>query len=156
MTKPPWKTSEAKKLLYMDILSGDVYETQPKEEIYRSRPEYAEYDFQNFKVNLRNLRASMKKKQEAAEIGTNAFHHDMRIQPSLLRRDGLFWPDSAALKLLKEDIDSGVQATLSSREFWESRDEYKEFTFPYFSSHVRQELRGRRERAYWMFQKKKK
>ena len=92
----PWKTSEAKKLLYNDILSGDVYETQELEEIYMSRPEYAHYDFDNFKVNLRNLRNAIKKKQMAAEIDENAYHHDMSIVPSVLRRTGVFWPDSMA------------------------------------------------------------
>ena len=137
----PWKTSEAKKLLYKDILSDDVYETQDLKEIYMSRPEYAAYDFENFKVNLRNLRASIKKKQKAAETGEIAFAHDMSMQPPLLRRrDGVFWPDLTAKKSLKLDIDSGIQATFSSREFWESRVEYQEFTFKCFTEHVRQEL----------------
>ena len=120
-----------------------------------SRPEYAEYDFENFKVNLRNLRAVIKKKQKDAETGEIAYAHDMSIQPPLLRRSGTFWPDSMAKKSLKLDIDNGIQATLSSKEFWESRVEYQEFTLKCFTEHVRQDLRGRRERAYWSFQKQK-
>jgi hypothetical protein len=122
-----------------------------------SRPEYAHYNFENFKVNLRNLRAAVKKKQTAAETGESALLHDIGIVPSVFRRTtGVFWPDSLACQYLKQDIDSEIQATMSSRNFWESRDEYKEFTYKCFTNHVRQELRTRRERAYWSFQNSKK
>ena len=60
MTTKPWKNSEAKKLLCNDILSAHFYEAQDKKEISMSQPEYAKYNFENFKVNLRLLSRNRK------------------------------------------------------------------------------------------------
>ena len=148
-----WKGSKAKKLLFDDIVAGDVYDTQCIKEIYMSRPEYANFEYKNFVTNLRNLRAAIRRDKGAAELSMKAYKHDMSLEPSLLKRKAPFWPDSAAFQCLKRDIDDGVQARMSTKELWEFRSEYKEFAFHCFSEHVRQTLRNRRLRSYGLFQK---
>ena len=52
----PWHYSEAKQLLHTDIIDGSVdYDEMSDEEIYLSRPEYADYSFDSFKTYLKNL-----------------------------------------------------------------------------------------------------
>ena len=114
-----WNGSEAKKLLFDDIISGDVYDTQCIIEIYMSQPEYANFKYKIFVTNLRNLWAAIRRDKVAAEASMNEYKHNTSLEPSSLKRKEPFWPDSAAFQCLKRDIDNGVQEQMSTKEIWE-------------------------------------
>ena len=150
----PWKGSEAKKLLYDDLLSGEVDETMAPQEVFMMRAEYSLYPYHNFVSNLRNLRLSIKKRKESATRSENALRNDISL--GVIQRKLPYWPDSEACFLLKQDIASGVFKQMSKRELWLSRDAYQAFSLPSFSDHIRQSLRLSKERAYWSFINSKK
>ena len=153
---PPWKKSKAKELLMKDLLSGDVDDSMTAAEVFMLRPEYSLNKYSNFVTNLRNLRAALKRAKEAAVRGDAALQHDRNLQPSVIERTKLYWPDSQANYFLKIDVNSDKVSTMTKKDLWLSRLEYQEFTYKSFYAHVRQEIRSRKERAYWSFQKMKK
>ena len=153
-TALPWKGSEAKKLLYDDLLSGEVDETMGPREVFMMRPEYSLFPYNNFVSNLRNLRLSIKKRKESALRSENALRNDLSI--GIIQRKLPYWPDSEACCRLNEDIASGVVESMTKRELWLSREAYQAFTLLSFSDHVRQCIRLSKERAYWSFINAKK
>ena len=153
---PKRKNSKAKKLLVEDLLSGDVDKSMTAAEVFMLRPEYSLYKYTNFVTNLRNLRAALQKAKDAAARSELAFQHDRNVQPSVICRTKLYWPESQASSSLKIDIESGRVLIMTKKDLWLSRLEYQEFSYKSFYDHVRQELRTRTERAYWGFQKMKK
>ena len=154
MEPTPWKDSDAKKLLYDDLVSGDVDDEMKPKEVFMMRPEYSLYDYSNFVTNLRNLRLSLRKKQESAARSESAFNNDMNV--GMIDRRRPYWPDSEAHRTLVKDISSGFLDSMSTRELWLSKDAYQFFTYPCFSDHVRQHVRQTKERAYWSFKNGKK
>jgi hypothetical protein len=74
----PWKTSQAKHLLQEDILSGKVTIGMKAEEIYEMRVEYKNYKLRSFKINLKNLQASILKLYEAAETASQGYENYLR------------------------------------------------------------------------------
>ena len=135
MDPPPWKDSEAKKLLLEDLLSGEVDDRMSPQEVFMTRAEYSLYTYTNFVSNLRNLRTSLRKQKECA-----------------LRNKKLpYWPDSEACRWLQQDITFGAVQAMSKRELWLSREAYQAFTLRCFSDHIRQSICLSKERAYWSF-----
>ena len=62
-----WNGSEAKKLLFDDIISGDVYYTQCVKEIYIPWPEYAKFKYKNFVTTLQNLQVAITSGQRSCQ-----------------------------------------------------------------------------------------
>ena len=151
---PPWKDSEAKKLLYDDLVSEEVDDTMEPKEVFMMRPEYSLYTYTNFVSNLRNLRASIRKKKEGASNSEIALRNDLSL--GMIARRQPYWPDSEASRLLIDDITSGVVGALSKKDLWLSREEYQAFPYTCFSDHVRQHIRLTKERSYWSFVNSKK
>ena len=60
-----WRNSLAKKLLRQDILDGIVSPTMAPDIVFDMRKEYNDYNFHNFKTNLKNLFGSIER--EAAK-----------------------------------------------------------------------------------------
>ena len=59
-----WITSEEKKILRKDIISGAVSENIPADLVYDMHEGiYHDFPYDNFKVNLKNLIAAIKKKR---------------------------------------------------------------------------------------------
>ena len=75
----PWKDSEAKKLLYKDLLSGDVDDEMEPKEVFMMRAEYSLYEYVNFVTNLRNLRTAIRKKKEGAARSESALLNDVNL-----------------------------------------------------------------------------
>ena len=153
---PPWRSSKAKKLLFDDIVNGDVIDSMAPAEVFMMRPEYSLYKYSSFVSNLRNLRASIKRLKKCADRDQRALYHDFSLTPSIIIRTKPRWAGSLAHSLLKVDIDSGASTRMTSNELWLSRTEYQEFPILCFKRHIRQELNSRKERAYWSFQSSKK
>ena len=146
---PPWKGSQAKKLLYDDLVEGDVDDTMEPKEVFMMRAEYSLYPYNNFVTNLRNLRASIRKKREGASNSEIALRNDLSL--GMIARRKPYWPDSAASRLLIDDINLGVVETMSKKDLWLSREEYQAFPYTCFADHVRQHIRLTKERSYWSF-----
>ena len=54
------------------------------------------------------------------------------------------WDGSAAQKQLKHDIDNGKHLTMTNKELRLTSEDYKRWTLPVFSDHVKQELNRRK------------
>jgi hypothetical protein len=68
-----WKNSKAKRLLYKDIVEGEVppdatdadgRSTMQLSVIYLMHPEFAEYDYEKFSSRLSSLRAAIVKERQ--------------------------------------------------------------------------------------------
>ena len=57
----PWKESDAKQQLMLEILCGDVTIDSIWSEVYDSNPLYQEYPRKNFRGNMKNLINSLAK-----------------------------------------------------------------------------------------------
>jgi uncharacterized protein (UPF0332 family) len=66
------------------------------------------------------------------------------------------WHGSKAEMLLKKDIDEERHKAFSTRDLWQTRDEYKQFSSKKFIKHVHQELNSRKQSMYWQNKKSKK
>ena len=154
MDPPPWKDSEAKKLLLEDLLSGEVDDRMSPQEVFMTRAEYSLYTYTNFVSNLRNLCTSLHKQKEGALRNENALSHDLSL--GIVQRKLPYWPDSEACRWLQQDITFGAVQAMSKRELWLSREAYQAFTLRCFSDHIRQSICLSKERAYWSFKNSKK
>jgi hypothetical protein len=150
----PWRHSEAKMLLYKDIIDGEVTDDIEAELVYGMREEYQAYEFKNFKTNLKNLRCTINTHQSKADEDMNALFHDMHLLPK--KENTSVWHGSEAEKLLKQDIDEERNKGISTRDFWLTREEYKEFPSKKFIKHVHQGLNSRKQSKYWQHKMTKK
>ena len=156
MEPPPWKSSEAKKLLFADIVSGEATDWMSPAEVFMMHPDYSLYKYSSFVANLRNLRIAVKKLKESAALSQRALHHDICLMPPVIMRTKPRWAGSFASRFLKEDVESGASTRMASNELWLSRAIYQAFSLASFKGHIHQEMNSRRERAYWSFQSSKK
>jgi hypothetical protein len=144
--KIPWKDSDAKKMLYKEIMAGLVPLEAPKDddgqftepalcEIYAMQPEYAYYDVEKFLGRLSLLRKTIKEANTRAKDYEEAFNnYKQNHQPSAFSHKGCInWQGSDAQVLLLEDIEAGKLEQLGKKELWGKRPEYYEcFPLPAF------------------------
>jgi hypothetical protein len=145
--KLTWAKSQAKKLLEEDILGGIIDGMDPKT-VFKQRPEYAEFPYEQFRARLLALRKQILDKQELAIWDSNAVVHDQQIHPKNMHN--LFgmprWYGSEAEKLLRQDMDEGKHTMMSPMMLYESREAYFEnYSLKVFWSHLNQECRRRRK-----------
>ena len=85
-----WEKSKAKKILYNDIINGNVpleskfednTSTMKLQDIYLMRPEYAQYDYKKFSSRLSSLRKTISANQERAEDDQDAFELFVQNNP---------------------------------------------------------------------------
>jgi hypothetical protein len=147
-----WKKSAAKALLYADIVSGDVHEDMEPFLVYGMKVEYQEYEYRNFKTNLRNLLKVVRKHQGRASRDAAAVDNDILVRPP--RDNDLSWHGSTAQKLLQQDFKNGfTEDGRKPKDIYDSRPEYKLFKLRTFR-HQLYDLRQSKERIYWMNLKK--
>ena len=157
MTRPQWKNSKAKSLLTDDILNGTVPDTMVAKDVYQMREDYKAFDYQHFRSNLYNLRKTLKKHQDRANVDTEALAYDVQIRHNRGKKNlGISWCGSEAERLLKLDIDNGNHMGVKPSELRNTRKEYQCFPLIVFRKHIHQEVRGRREKSYWMNRKQTK
>lgn len=156
-----WAKSKAKILLRDDILIGAVTDRMSANEIFHSRPEFMEYDYEKFYTNLRNLRESLEKDQKRMQRDCEFYGHDRALLVSLRatnppRRDPeKSWHKSKARKSLKKDIDNGKHFQMKPSELYmqPDRPEYREFEPEEFRKHIHQEVDERAARLVRMQKK---
>jgi hypothetical protein len=153
----PWKNSKAKELLSEDIIAGIVDEGMEYRSVYLMREDYHKYNIKNFQVNLRNLIKAIRGKQEAAKSDQAALTRDNEIKNARtqqLQHVPKRWNGSRAEELLGIDIKNGAHRTMTPRQLWHQREEYKEFDATIFRKHVHQESRRRIANSYWLDKQK--
>ena len=85
-----WEKSKAKKILYNNIINGNVpleskfednTSTMKLQDIYLMRPEYAQYDYKKFSSRLSSLWKTISANQERAEDDQDAFELFVQNNP---------------------------------------------------------------------------
>ena len=150
--KITWKKSEAKRLLYKDIMDGDVpleakynlgLSTMPLRDIYIMHPQYALYCYDKFSSRLSSLRKTIKDANARAKDDEEAFQkYKQNHPPSEVCHNGCIqWQGSEARELLLEDMEE-LHITLGKEELWGKRPEYFEyFPLKVFRDKIYQEIR---------------
>jgi hypothetical protein len=156
---PQWKNSEAKELLNSEIISGVVTPDMDSKQVYNMHPSlYHQYQFQNFVVNLRNLREVIATNHARMIADCELYGHDMAIVPTVGFRSEpgyLPWHRSKAPTLLAEDIAKGKHKIFSAVQLHASRPEYQVFPLKQFGKFIHQEV-DRCNKKEFRFQRKQK
>lgn len=133
----------AKPILEKDILEGRVPGTMEAKDVRALRPEYQGVKAENFKTNLKALRARLKKNKitsswELAELRKDQGNHP---RPDTNCRGEPQWDKSDAQRLLRQDVSEGKHLEMKPQQLYNTRNEYKMFTLKTFGEHVPQEVR---------------
>ena len=131
--KIKWANSEAKFLLREDIIGGVVTQGMKAREIYSMRPCYADFDYVNFRTNLRAMRLSVEKDLGRAEEDEKYFIHDMHYFGAMANDS---WHRSEACQKLKEDMASGKCEGMKPMELYHTRLEYRAFPLKKFRNEI--------------------
>ena len=138
-----WENSEAKKILYQDLLNGHVplearangKSTTKLQDIYAMHPEYSLYSYRQFSSRLRSLRTTAKRTLTRKTNDMNAFKICVQNHaPSFFSKKGYIqWQGSDAQRWLIEDMKAGLHKQNKPKVFWQSRASYcEEFPLPVF------------------------
>lgn len=141
----------AKPILRKDYLEGLVTTEMKRAEVHRMRPEYKAVPIDNFGTNWNKMKLSFLEFRVRARRDEQAFANDRQKHPKNSDR----WDGSEAQKLMKCDIQQGLNNGKKPKEFWLSRDQFQEWDFNKFKSHVWQEQRSKYMSNYWLVKKKK-
>lgn len=153
--KVKWKDSEARRLLYKDVVDGvipleakfgDGTTSMALQDIYTSRVEFASYDYDKFSGRLATIRAIVKLLTQRTEEDEEAFDTYVANHPASLydRKGFIQWQGSKSQELAKLDIEAGLLAQ-GYRSLYTSRQEYfMEYDFREFSDKIRQEIKTKK------------
>ena len=131
-------------------MDGEINESTSYAEVYYSDLEYQKYPKENFRTNLKNLIAALRKKEKWAEYDHRAIISDQIRFPrrEVTSRGHKYWDTSEAAKLLKIDIEQKVNKTMSMRNFHESNEAYLEFDYNVFRKHVHQQINSLLKKSF--------
>jgi hypothetical protein len=155
----PWEIVKA--LLIADIQEGKVPPTMSPKVVYSMRVEYRrQVEYRQFRTNLNNLRKSLKAVNDRAIVDRAAVAHDQ--QRRLVHQNITLaassshhrWDASEAQRLLKLDVNNEMHRTMAPKELRMTRCEYKAFPLNVFRKHIHQEVRSRKETAYWQVRRR--
>jgi len=162
-----WRHSEAKKLLYADIIAG-IIPVDEKEmdaaavyQHYSTDPNFLLSDFHDKKLfpgRLKRLREKIQGKDSRMERDAKALAGDRMMfpKPTTDFRGTTRWADSEAKKLLLKDIDNNLHLTLTKKKLWKSKPECQEIDLDIFRGRVYQEIKARKFQAYVKHKRKEK
>lgn len=151
--KVKWRKSKAKRILYDFLRNGTVplvqtdadgNETMPVEDILKLHKEFEMYDPDKFESRLRSLRKKILELDDRAAEDRKAFDiFNKNHQVSHFSHKGYIqWQGSDAQELIWDDIEDGKLESMTKKELWESRPEYKEeFPLEAFRKKIEQEIR---------------
>ena len=159
-----WRSSSTKSHLRQSILSGAVTDDMDADVVYNFHDNYKKFPFENFKVNLNNLRGRVKKEIERMRIDCEAYGHDRALLKTFCSgvcRTGtdsnVPWHDSDARKFLMEDVANGKNKVMKPSALQKTRQEYMDMDLAKFRRRLYQTVDfqlKRESRAH--FDKKKK
>jgi hypothetical protein len=149
---PNWKDSDAKKLLYQDLISGLIpLEDMEPRVVYLQRPEFADFEISHFRDRLRDLRRQITDKNNSAASDSAALARDRLIYPKKTHnhRGEPRWEGSEAERLLRLDMDDGKHNRMKPMDLYNSREEYyANYPLAVFRGHINQEDKRRKYIAY--------
>ena len=159
-TPPAWRTSEAKKALFLLLENdhdGDLHAKDPKD-VQKLSHLFQAYEYANFKTNLKNLKASIAKDKGATKKDEEIFLHDRSVIQSKENCDRGYprWSISQAKRSLRKDIQDKKHENIKPKQLWKTRPEYQKFPHDVFRKHIYQEEISQVGRSYWMHKKKMK
>ena len=157
-----WKNSQAKAQLELDILAEVVDEESNPEDVYDHWPElYHDYDFNNFKTNLKSLLEKIAGQRSRAYFDTDAYENDRELNPFPMF-DGhgrLQWDGSEAQRLVRKDIDDGLfdddNNKPKPRDYWMSNEEFRMYELEQFRKHIYKEIKGLKSRVFFEDKKRR-
>jgi hypothetical protein len=159
-TSTPWEIAKA--LLINDIRDGKLPPTMSPKVAYSMKVEYKNVEYCHFRTNLNSLRKSLKVINDRAIADKAAVSHDQEqllVHQDLMRTRTIanphHWDMSEAQRFLKLDVDDGKHCTMLPKELRMTREEYKAFPLDVFRKHIHQEVRSRKETAYWQVRTRK-
>jgi len=152
----PWKYSKARDLLEKDIKDGTVDATMHPAQVFIMRPEFSEFDYDFFAKRLETLQESLGELKTLAHIDARALAHDLALGMRKNSKPYPLWQGSCAERLLKEDLDDGLDLIMKPEKLKGKRPEYDPWPLDVFRNHIHQELRARKERPYWLGRRKHK
>lgn len=152
---PNWHTSEAKKLLENDLISGKIplhngNDGMEPKDVYLQRPEFAEFSYEYFRDRLRAIRNQISEKKSLASTDSIALSNDQRIHPRSTHnsRGEPRWEGSIAEQLLKSDVSKGRHTTMRPQDLYQSRPEYyNNYPLSVLRKHIDQEVRRQKTRT---------
>jgi hypothetical protein len=149
MAPVKWAKSDAKKLLYKDIVDGVIDGMQPRMVYHLTRPEYLEYNEDNFCTNCRNLRKAIQKVQNKSISAQRAYDYDQAFPVS--NRHGFQSHKSVEQALLREDVVEGTVEGKTPIQIRESRVEFQqlEMTPEQWRNHLWHEKRRFLRKQRW-------
>ena len=139
---PKWADSEAKKILKQDIIQLEVTDASDPEEVYKMHPEYSQFEYSNFKTNLANLIEKVLSDFERMRTDCEFFGHDLAVLAVYRENHPLErtpWHKSEAKPLLEQDMNLGKHLTMTPKELFQTRIQYREFSLEEFRKHIHQE-----------------
>jgi hypothetical protein len=143
-----------KKMLANGIVDGTYPDFMDPEAVYGDKHEFRQYKWINFKSNLSNLRAAIKRDIHRANADAANVAIDLQLySPAPLAAQGYpVWAESAAERQLKIDVDNGRHLTMKPKELYglDDRPEYRAWPLKVFRKHIHQEVRSRKTQAYWL------
>jgi hypothetical protein len=146
-----WRSSRAKELLLDDIKNNIISDGIEAEIVFGMHLEYQEFEFKNFKINLKNLLDFVEKSRDRADDDKEAVEHDMML-PAFRQAE---WHGSDAERLLSEDVKNHMFDEGCPSIFWLTRPEYQQFSLEKFRKHLFQ-ARRLKNSTYWLSKKGKK
>ena len=107
-----WLGSEEKEMLRNDIVNDIVSDQETAKDVYEMHDgAYHKFRFERFKVNLQNLRKSLKQQFNSAQYDQAALISTLQDKQPLIVGDHHGYPKwhgSRARTLLLQDIDAGI------------------------------------------------
>jgi hypothetical protein len=160
MAPPPWRTSDAKKLLvelYKDKHSW-IHLCTP-EQIYNTEPLFKQYKWENFQSNFNRLMDKLDLEEECVEYDRMALAQYKRKHPRTpqTNRGEPFWDGHPAQEMLKAFVqqqdkdwkEQRLERKQMPAELHATQTAYQEFTIATFANHYYREMRTLRETVYW-------
>jgi hypothetical protein len=156
---PKWVGSKARAglLRMLKDKKSHVHKKTPAE-LYESDPAFKDYEYENFKTNLRTLRALAKTQNEIIKMNDHEIWKESIACPrnETTLRGHIHWDTSAAPSLLREDVISGMAEKIKPKALHQSRAEYRVFPLDTFRKHIFQEKRFQREEKGFQHMRNKK
>jgi hypothetical protein len=114
---------------------------------------YHRFPFDNFKVNFKNLVASVKKQEDNAVQDRAVLENTLNQRPFQEPPEFPPWFSSEARRLLLIDLESGTIANMIPSDIQQMRPEYMLYSKKKFRDNYYKEKHKPVAKAYWEFQK---
>jgi hypothetical protein len=160
-----WRTSQARVIIIFDlennILPLDETEFSALDAwntCYKNIWEFREVPFRQFKERLRDHRQQVAARYANSLDEGFQLAHDRLLFPRKTHnhRGEPVFDLSPAKPLLQEDVKNSKHTTMSSRELWETRPEYRCFKPCKFKDRIHQEVRRQKFMHYLQLQRASK